>query len=66
MKYLRIKLDDREGYLKAFENQKKGSNDNAPDFKGDGVAVWANEGASVELANEAAEAGACDPVPTSE
>jgi len=63
MKYLRIKLDDKNGYLKAFENRNKNGKNSAPDFKGEGIAVWMNESSTVETAQQAADAGAADPVP---
>ena len=41
-KYLNIKLVGHE-VVKAFLNRDKIKNPKAPDFKGDGVAVWINE-----------------------
>ena len=40
--YLRIRVEGKEGYLKAFlnANKEKGSE---PDYKGEGVAVWVNQ-----------------------
>ena len=61
MKYLRVKIDDQEGYLKAFENVNKNGNEKAPDFKGENIAVWENEGESVKLVKQAVDAGASDP-----
>ena len=42
MKYLNICIDGRSP-IKAYENSQKKS-EKHPDFKGDGVAVWVNEG----------------------
>ena len=66
MKILRIKIDNEaepndKGYHKAFENQNKNGNRNAPDFKGQGIAVWITEGESVYTTNKAVEAGAFMP-----
>jgi len=44
-KYLRIKVEGQEGYLKAFLNDLK-DKDSDPDYKGKGVAVWLNEAKS--------------------
>ena len=41
-KYLRIRVEGKEGYLKAFLNKEK-ADEMEPDYKGDGVAVWINE-----------------------
>ena len=58
MNYLRVRIDGQEGYLKAFENQNKNGNRNAPDFKGQGIAIWENQASSKDAADQAAEAGA--------
>lgn len=42
-KYLRVRVEGKEGYLKAFLNDQK-DKDSDPDYKGKGIAVWINEG----------------------
>jgi hypothetical protein len=46
-KYLRIRVEGKEGYLKAFHNDMK-DKDSDPDYKGTGVAVWVNEAKDAE------------------
>ena len=41
--YLRIRIEGREGYLKAFFNHEK-DKESDPDYKGKDVAVWVNQG----------------------
>ena len=41
-KYLRIKVEGKEGYLKAFLNSYK-ETENDQDYKGEGVAIWIND-----------------------
>lgn len=38
-KYLRIRVEGHEGYLKAYFNDKK-QTDNEPDYKGKAIACW--------------------------
>jgi hypothetical protein len=40
--YLRIKVEGQEGYLKAFQNDRK-TKESDPDYSGAGVMVWLNE-----------------------
>ena len=47
--YLRIRVEGREGYLKAFLNQDK-EKDSEPDYKGKDISVWVNQGKSEETA----------------
>ena len=41
-KFLRIRVEGKEGYLKAYLNKYK-SKDSDADFKGEGVLVWVNQ-----------------------
>ncbi len=40
--YLRVRIEGREGYLKAFLNKHKDKNAD-PDYKGEDIAVWINQ-----------------------
>ena len=42
MKYLRIKINGKNKYFKAFDNTKNKNKRHDPDFKGDDIAVWIN------------------------
>ena len=41
-KWLQLKIDGNDGYIKAFENTEKEKRTD-PDYKGEGVAVWENQ-----------------------